>query len=313
MAAIKLLERTARNFRSVDDEIETHREVTTLAERSDDGDRILRMEDVIYTKGKEFSRETAFDNVAIVLRPITPQTFGDLIGARSKGGSKGMTMVAAAAFREALLGLKVMHDQGWLHHDLKPTNIGLIGTPFRSVLLDVGTSRHIPAAELLRPGPGTVGTIGYLAPELEMKDYNHSVDIWAMGIILFELTHNYHPWKMSQNPWREGNEKLRRSFEASYEIAIHNMARDYESARVSPSAGYLHHIRGRRKIVGSVPTSTKFSTTQPGGHCYPPHHWRRDDGSMRTGEVEFELMRIWKARRNIGQLAKSGCAACESE
>jgi len=111
-------------------------------------------------------------------------------------------------------GVKVMHDGRWLHRDLKPTNIGLIG-PLRSVLLDVGTSRHIQAGGSLRPEPGTVGTVGYLAPELELEDYDHSIDIWSMGIILFELTYNYHLWKYAINPWRDGktNEALRPSFQ----------------------------------------------------------------------------------------------------
>lgn len=83
-------------------------------------------------------------------------------------------------------GVKVMQDGRWLHRDLKPTNIGLIG-PLRSVLLDVGTSRHIQAGGSLRPEPGTVGTVGYLAPELELEDYDHSIDIWSMGRDLWGL------------------------------------------------------------------------------------------------------------------------------
>jgi serine/threonine protein kinase len=153
-----------------------------------------------------------------------------------------MTIEAATAFRAALLGVKVMHDGRWLHRDLKPTNIGLIGKPLRSVLLDVGTSRHIQAGGSLRPEPGTVGTIGYLAPELELEDYDYSIDIWFMGIILFELTYNYHPWKFSINPWRDGkdNEKLRPSFRKSHQNAIDKMARDHKSACASPARGYIH-------------------------------------------------------------------------
>lgn len=153
-----------------------------------------------------------------------------------------MTTEAANAFRAALLGIKVMHDGCWLHRDLKPTNIGLIGKPLYSVLLDTGTSRHIQAGGSLIPEPGTVGTIGYLAPELELENYDRSIDIWSMGIILFELTYNYHPWKFSINPWRDGedNEKLRPSFQKTYQNAIDKMARDYKSARSSPVRDYIH-------------------------------------------------------------------------
>lgn len=85
VAAIKMVERTSRNCHGVDEEIQTLQEVTHFAQRSDDDERILRMEEVIYTNGEEFSSKTAFDNVAIVLKPITPETFGELVGTRSKG------------------------------------------------------------------------------------------------------------------------------------------------------------------------------------------------------------------------------------
>jgi len=79
VAAIKVVERTSRNYHSV-----ILREITNLAQNSDDGERILRMTEVIHCNGEEFSSE-AFDNVAIVLKPITPKTFFNLVGTRSKG------------------------------------------------------------------------------------------------------------------------------------------------------------------------------------------------------------------------------------
>ena len=153
-----------------------------------------------------------------------------------------MTIEAAIAFRTSLLGVKVMHDGGWVHRDLKPANIGLIGRPPRAVLLDVGVSRYIEPGRSLLPNPGHFGTVGYLAPESELGKYDHAVDIWAMGIVLFQLTYNYHPWKFSKNPWRNGedNNELRGSFRKSHEKAIDKMAKDYERARASPAKGFLH-------------------------------------------------------------------------
>ncbi|KAI1251283.1 hypothetical protein MGN70_005849 [Eutypa lata] len=54
------------------------------------------------------------------------------------------------------------------------TNIGLVGTPLRSVLLNFGTSRNIQAIGSLEHKPGTVS---YLAPKLELKTYGYSVNI----------------------------------------------------------------------------------------------------------------------------------------
>ena len=101
-------------------------------------------------------------------------------------------MKAAIAFRSALLDVKVMHDKRWAHRDLKPANIGLL-SGLRSVLLDVGTFRHISADGSLPPAPGTIGTIGYLAPELELETYDLSIHIWPMSVILYELTYGCHP------------------------------------------------------------------------------------------------------------------------
>lgn len=85
MAAIKVMERTSRNCDAVDEEIQTLQEVTDLAQRTDDGERVMRVVEVIYSNGEKFSSRTAFDNVGIVLQPMTPHTFGDLVGTRSRG------------------------------------------------------------------------------------------------------------------------------------------------------------------------------------------------------------------------------------
>ncbi|KAL9026044.1 MAG: hypothetical protein Q9196_005233 [Gyalolechia fulgens] len=138
VAAIKILERTSRNHSIVDAEVRVCNEVTAFAEKSEDGGRILRMVEVLYSKDEKFPSKAAFDNVAVVLLPMTPQTMADIFGAKSKGqvslvprqscgataantranrGSKGMTIEAAMAFRDALIGLQVMHNGGWMHRD----------------------------------------------------------------------------------------------------------------------------------------------------------------------------------------------------
>lgn len=85
LAAIKVLERTSKNEVSVQKEIRTLKQITSFAQKADEDERVLRMAEVIYTRHEEFSSSAGFDNVAIVLQPMTPQTFVDLIGDRSKG------------------------------------------------------------------------------------------------------------------------------------------------------------------------------------------------------------------------------------
>ena len=83
MAAIKLIERTSQNHRAVDDEIQVCKDVTAAAERVGDDKRILRVVDIIYTNNERFLSTMAFDNVAIVLQPLTPKTLADWVGVRS--------------------------------------------------------------------------------------------------------------------------------------------------------------------------------------------------------------------------------------
>lgn len=67
--------------------------------------------------------------------------------------------------------------------------------------------------ERLEPNPGTCGTVGYLAPELESLSYSRSgtydtaVDIWSLGVIGIGLFRNDLPWTFDftynhRNPFR---------------------------------------------------------------------------------------------------------------
>ena len=87
---------------------------------------------------------------------------------------------------------------------------------------------------LISPTPGRGGTIWYLAPEREMQGYNHSVDIWAMGTMGYELSYGYVPWKFSLNPWRPGEdyERLRPVFDRRYEEAMSSMSQGGEEAYI---------------------------------------------------------------------------------
>ena len=84
-AAIKIIERTAKNHDRVDAEVQRSRDMTAFANKWDDSERILRVTEIIYTNEERFSPTTPFDNVAIVMQPVTHETLTDWLGNRSKG------------------------------------------------------------------------------------------------------------------------------------------------------------------------------------------------------------------------------------
>jgi serine/threonine protein kinase len=127
-------------------------------------------------------------------------------------------------FRSALQGVHFLHSHGWVHRDLKPQNIGYSGS--QAVLLDLGGAMRLDPGELVPSTPGRGGTVPYLAPECEMQDYEDRVDVWAMAIIWCELIFGSHPWMAFKNPWRAGNERLRRQFHELYDQHVKKIHSD---------------------------------------------------------------------------------------
>ena len=88
--------------------------------------------------------------------------------------------------REIFKGLKSMHDMGVAHRDLKPENILLKDDSIR--ICDVGSSKKLDTTGTSMNTPYVVSRY-YRAPELILacNKYTTSIDIWAVGCILFEL------------------------------------------------------------------------------------------------------------------------------
>ena len=86
VVAIKMIERKAMTADRVNAEIARYRDVTALAEDSEDGQRIVRLKETIYPGGAEtYARGSVFDEVALVLEPMAPQTLNNIIKTRNQG------------------------------------------------------------------------------------------------------------------------------------------------------------------------------------------------------------------------------------
>ncbi len=87
---------------------------------------------------------------------------------------------------DVLQGLAHAHDQKIIHCDIKPENILLDPTPEGWVarITDFGIA-HV--MQDLKIGSGTSGSPAYMAPERFYGQYHLSADLYAVGIILFEL------------------------------------------------------------------------------------------------------------------------------
>lgn len=82
--------------------------------------------------------------------------------------------------------LHFLHEAGFVHRDVKPSNI-LQDSTDHVWLADFGLVRAIEGeSDLTRTGC-LVGTPSYMAPELDTEQANVSSDIYALGIVLYEM------------------------------------------------------------------------------------------------------------------------------
>ena len=94
------------------------------------------------------------------------------------------TQKAAFFLREIGKGLTYLHDNGIVHRDLKPANIfyenGFVKIGDYGLSKAISTSHHSGQTV-------TVGTLHYMAPEIGEGKYDRSIDIYALGALLYEM------------------------------------------------------------------------------------------------------------------------------
>jgi serine/threonine protein kinase/Tfp pilus assembly protein PilF len=91
-------------------------------------------------------------------------------------------------------GLQKAHSKDIVHRDIKPANI-LFSEEDEPKIIDFGLAKFLNQSLITRTGT-TVGTLAYMSPEqAQGKEVDHRTDIWAMGVILYEILSGERPFK----------------------------------------------------------------------------------------------------------------------
>src|SRR5690554_520638 len=140
----------------------------------------------VYDQGQD--ADTAY----LVMEYLPGITLRDLLAEH-----RVLTTVQAMDILEAVLaGLAAAHKHGIVHRDFKPENI-LLADDGRIKISDFGLARAAHANTAT--GNALLGTIAYLSPELVTRGVADTrSDIYAIGIILYEMLAGEQPFKGEQ-------------------------------------------------------------------------------------------------------------------
>ncbi|MBY0546914.1 MAG: serine/threonine protein kinase [Candidatus Obscuribacterales bacterium] len=98
---------------------------------------------------------------------------------------------ASTVMMQVCSGLHEAHQQGIVHRDLKPENIMLrekSDRPDWVKIVDFGIAHLKQGGQRLTRTGIAIGTVDYMSPEyLSDKPIDHRADIYALGVILYEL------------------------------------------------------------------------------------------------------------------------------
>lgn len=214
-----------------------------------------------YVEGQDLSRLLRAGPLPVgVALEITAEVAGALQAAYTRAGPNGQPLRL-------------------LHRDLKPSNVRI--TPFGDVkVLDFGVARAEFVEREARTRSLTFGTPEYMAPErLDLSGDSAAGDMYALGVILYEMLVGRHLGRTSANPTKH-NQKMELVAETLGQVEIPerviqlvcSMLAFDEATR--PGAGSVEHeARALVRLLGDASLRSwadwAVSTLHPPGSVLP--------------------------------------------
>jgi serine/threonine-protein kinase len=139
-----------------------------------------------------YDQGTDRGHVFLAMEYVPGRTVRDLLAERGRLGPRQALQV----MQPVLAALGAAHRAGLIHRDVKPENV-LLTADGQVKVADFGLARAETASKQTKTGV-LIGTVGYLAPEQVLSgDADARTDVYAAGIMLFELLTGHQPYQAS--------------------------------------------------------------------------------------------------------------------
>lgn len=129
---------------------------------------------------------------------------GHLYSRMAEAGGRFDEKTAARYVAATASALRHCHSKGVIHRDLKPENM-LLDADGNVKVADFGWSVHMIRYSRRNT---LCGTLDFLAPELcQKKDYDLSVDLWSLGILMYEMLYGAPPFEVKSATMQESKDR----------------------------------------------------------------------------------------------------------
>ncbi|EAR85317.1 Serine/Threonine kinase domain protein (macronuclear) [Tetrahymena thermophila SB210] len=160
-----------------------------ILSETDTSNRLLKLSHPNVCKAYDLFVEKSFNTTYLIMEYINGQTIEQWIQQKQTIEDNEIRFI----MNGLLEGIDYLHQQGFIHRDISSSNVIYDRDCKKVKIIDLSTckdNKFSPHRKLLT----VIGNDIYRAPEMFEGAYHQEVDIWAAGLILFQLLFQKHPF-----------------------------------------------------------------------------------------------------------------------